>query len=353
MKSPDIEFERKDSDRLTITSRTRNRVSRGLESIKHEKIPYQIDRMLSHRINPCDTLVVSGFWRSGTTWLQQSLAEILKAKTVFEPFHFMVPAVKEIYAYNQLSTKDVLFLELYMPYYGDSILNGHPLHGFFDKALRADISGRVVRLLRNSVIESFRPRIVLKLVRGQLCLRAIQNTFSAPVIHIYRDPRAIVASIKGLWWDSMYEHLYLREQLIEPRDGRAEFFSNWYDDILEYDKRDTVTRIVAYWALTEKFVQHCYADQQAHISFVSYEELCRERNKSLLGVLKKLSVSHVPSGNFRALDADSWSTMAQRRGVSNDERITGWMKILSSSEIATVESIVQRFGFDDRLVNDR
>ena len=36
-------------------------------------------------------LIVSGFWRSGTTWLQECLAESLGAKTVFEPLSPMEP----------------------------------------------------------------------------------------------------------------------------------------------------------------------------------------------------------------------------------------------------------------------
>lgn len=335
-----------------ISLRRLNHMSYNLKSLKHKKISYPIDHALSSLIHPCDTLVVSGFWRSGTTWLQQSLAELIKAKTVYEPFHFMVPATKEIYSHNQLSTKDAPFLELYLPYCGNTTLNDYVLHSFFDKALRADIPGSVVRLVRNNVTESFCLRVILKLVRGHLCLRAAQNTFLMPAIHIYRDPRAIVASIKMTDWGWLFEHLSLQEQLLEPKDGRVDFFSNWYDEILQYDKKDKIVRITAYWALTEKFMQHCYADGQARFSFVSYEELALKKEKILLKILNQLRVNHVPDENLRVLDKDSNSTSDQRRGISVDERIFGWKKKLSSSEVDVIESIVYHFGFDDRLVND-
>ncbi len=36
-------------------------------------------------VDPSEAVVVTGFWRSGTTWLQQTLARLHNAKTVFEP----------------------------------------------------------------------------------------------------------------------------------------------------------------------------------------------------------------------------------------------------------------------------
>lgn len=336
-----------------ITPRSRGRVSRALKSLEIAMISSPIDRLLSFAINPGDTVVVCGFWRSGTTWLQQALAELLQAKAVFEPLHPQSPAVKEIYSYNQLSTKNASFLARYMPYCGDSTLNDPYLHRFFDKALRANLPGNVVRTCRNGVAESFRRRVVMKCVRVQLCLRAAQNTFLMPVIYLYRDPRAVIASIKREWWGKGDDKTpCLREQLIEPRDGRADFFGNWSDEILEFDHQDWVARYTAYWALTEKFVQHCYTDGQARIAFVSYEELCRKREHRLSEILKQLGVSHISSKGSCVLDVESRTTWGSRRGASVGEKIAGWRKELSTSEIATIESITQHFGFSDRLVND-
>lgn len=337
-----------------IPSSVQRRAFRALRRLRYATIPYYIDHLLAARIDPRDTLVVSGFWRSGTTWLQESLAQLLKAKTVFEPFHFTVPAARELFAHYHIATKDNPFLELYLPYCGDNTL-GDPLRSVFNRALRSDLLGRAVRHLRGGVAENFRRRVVLKFVRAPLCLRAAQNTFKMPVLHIYRDPRAIVASIKKTDWDWLFDHLWLQEQLLEPRDGRVDFFGNWRAEILEYDKRDPLARVTAYWALTEKFVQHCYTDmgQQARIAFVGYEELCQQRERILLDILMKLKVGPVLCEDFRILDVDSRTTSEPRRGASVEERVAGWKNILSNGEIAIIESIVQRFGFADRLVDER
>ena len=36
--------------------------------------------------NLSDTLLINGFWRSGTTWLQQTFVDAMDAKSLFEPF---------------------------------------------------------------------------------------------------------------------------------------------------------------------------------------------------------------------------------------------------------------------------
>lgn len=328
-----------------------SKMSGAMEGFKI-RLGHQVDRLISFRINPSDTLMVSGFPRSGTTWLQQSLAELLQAKTIFEPLDPAVPDMRAIYMSDRLSPEDVDFLRLYMPYCGASTLNGHPLETVFFNGLRGTIRGRWVRRYRrNGVAEAFRPRVVLKDVKAHLCLRAAQNTFSMPVIHIYRDPRAIAASIKMTKWSWIFDHLSLREQLLEPQDGRAAFFGHWHADICEYDKEDKLAKIIAYWALAEKFLEHCYADQRGRIVFLSYEELCQKREQILLEALNKLGVRHASRMNSRALDVNSSTTVKQRRGASVEERIAGWKEVLSVSEVSRIESIVQNFGFERRMWN--
>ncbi len=323
------------------------RAARFFRRLIHERVPYGIDHLMAPLLRPSDTLVLSGYWRSGTTWLHESLARLMAAKTVFEPFHFLVPDVHEIFSDQGLSGRPAPFLELYMPFSGEPLRP--PLHGVFKRALTADIPGRIVRLVRKGPAESLRRRVVVKFVRAHLCLRAAQKTFGMPVIHLYRDPRAVVGSIKRLNWSWLFEHLFLAEQLLEPADGRALYFDRWRAEILDYDRRDTISRIVAHWALTEMFLLDSYRTEPgARIAFLRYEDLCRAPER-IPEILNGLMVPHRSRNDFRALDADSFSTSSSRRGASMSDRIGSWKEDLTSSEIARIEAIAEQFGFADRL----
>jgi len=312
---------------------------------------YRIDGELSPRVDPRETLVVSGFWRSGTTWLEEALREILQAKTLFEPCDPLTEEMQEIHAYDHVAGKPFEFLRLYMPYCGADTLHGHPLHELFRRALVAESRGSWIRRFRKGIDESQRTRVVVKFVRAQLCLRAAQNTFAMPVLHVYRDPRAVIASIKKTKWHWLFDHLRLQEQLLDLPDGRAEYFKPWRDEIVEFDRYNPVTRIAAYWALTEKFVQDSYADYQGRFVCMSYEKLAQEREKVFAAILEKLNLRPWQE-NFRVSEKDSSTTSKKQLGASVKERVAGWEQYLSNKDIAVIESVVQHFGFEDRLVNE-
>ncbi len=315
-------------------------------------LAYFIDRLLASRFDPSDTLVISGFWRSGTTWLEESLREILYAKTLFEPIDALLPDTQALHAHDQVAGKTLEFLRLYMPYCRGPVLSdGHPLAEVFRKSLCATLRGSWARRFRQGLAESFRPRLVVKFVNAQLCLRAAQNTFAMPVLHVYRDPRAVIASIKKTRWHRLFNHLSLREQLLEVPDGRAEYFSQWRDEILEYDRYNPVTRTAAYWALTEKFLQDSYAEAQSRFACISYEKLAQQREKILAVILEKLNLSPWHK-SFSLTEKDSTTTSKKQRGASVKERVAGWRNYLSNSDIAVIEAITQHLGFEARLADD-
>lgn len=308
-----------------------------------------IDHAVASQIDPRETVVISGFWRSGTTWLQEYLAELLQAKTIFEPFHFLVPASKKLFKHYGIAKKPEAVRELFIPYAADRPFAPESLlYYYYDGALRADLSGRAVRVLRKDVSESYRPRVVVKFTRGQFSLHAAHHTFAMPVIHVYRDPRAVVASAKMTDWYCLFDHLDLPEQLLAMQDGRAEFFGCYADVIREFG-HDKVARIAAYWALTEKFIQEAFAKDRARFIAVSYEKLNREKESLMPALLAGLGIRAVQHDKLAGANKDSFSTSSQRQGVSTEERIRGWQKALSRAEIAVIETVAQRLNFGDRL----
>ena len=319
----------------------------AMEQSKESQLAAEIDHRLASQLQPRDTIVVSGFWRSGTTWLQEYLAEILGAKTIFEPFHFKVRAAQKLFKHYGVAKKSESFHELFIPYCAERTLDPSSLlYRYYDGTLRADLPGRAVRVLRQDASESERTRVVVKFTRGQFSLAAAHRTFAMPIIHLYRDPRAVVASAKMTDWYWLFDHLSLQEQLLEVNDGRADYFRRDAEALREYD-RDKIARIAAYWASTEKFLRDAFAEAQSRIVLVSYEKLCRQP-ESVLEILAQLNVPTERHGSSPAGRGDSFSTSPQRRGASAAERIGGWTNVLSSAEIAMIESIVEHFGLNTR-----
>ena len=311
------------------------------------ELAYWIDRSLAFRFDPSDTLLVSGFWRSGTTWLQEALRDVLFAKTLFEPLCPLTRETKVLHAQHGVDSKSHEFLRLYMPFCGTAKVEG-PLREAFLQMLQGTSWGSWVRRFRQGLSESLRPRLVVKVVTAPLCLRAAQNTFGMPVLHVYRDPRAVIASTKKTRWHWLFDHLSLREQLLDIPDGRVEYFGRWRDEILEYDRADPVTRTAVYWSLTEKYLQESYAGFQGRFVCTSYEHLAQGREPIFRETLAKLGLSPWHQ-HFRVPETDSTTTAVVQRGASVQERVEGWRTFLSPADIAAIESIVTRFGLADRL----
>ena len=316
---------------------------------------FQLDRLLSYRVNPANTVVISGFRRSGTTWLQQSLATILQAKTIFEPLNPLNPEVPKMYKTWPVTHKQAGFLELYMPYWAVSgETNSPPPHenfpGHIKKALTGNLCSRWARHVHqpNTLLKN---QIILKFTRGQLCIRGIHNHFGCPTIHLTRDPRAVLASLKMVGWDGIFDELCLQHQLLDQADGRATYFDQWRDLILDYDQRDKMSKIAAYWALSENFVRSSFADQPIRNCRISYEDLVRQPNL-VYKILDTIKVDYPHQGSLDFMRDDSRTTAEQRHGISVEERIFGWRKKLSATEIALINLAAADFDLNDTLVEE-
>ena len=329
-----------------------SRPTRSLEyrTRRHRRttFPYVLDRAVSPFVRIDESLLVSGFWRSGTTWLQQTLAEIMDAKTVFEPLMFVVPDMAAIYAAADVSGRDRWYKTLFFPFAGG--FQSAAVLRLYADAVRSRSRGRWVRRLRSGAAESFKRRVVLKVIRGHLSAAEAQRALGTPLIHIVRDPRAVIGSVKISGWDQIFDTLSLKEQLLEPEDGRADFFGQWRTEIERYDRADKLIRLAAYWALTEAYAHACRANGEQLMVFASYEELLEGKQKAVCDVLDRLGVPYARGLRSSVIHADSRSTTEARRGASDRERIAGWKRVLSEREASTIEAIAREFGLSHTLV---
>lgn len=322
-----------------------------------------VDNLLGSLIKPSNCVVVTGFWRSGTTWLLQSMAESLNAKSVFEPFHPSIKLYRDATGRNFDDiplTSD--FLHLYMPYVSlyDRGENSQ-LRNYVRQSFLSCVPGNWIRrsraneysgggVLRDNKISrvlhrlshAFRTKVVVKFVRGHLMVPALLDWFDPLIIHVWRDPRAILPSFERSfsdWW----HHLSLEKHLLGVHDGRKDYFAAYADKIVEYDTKDRVARLAAYWSLTEKFIRD--VESKSRLVRVSYEKVCTDGPSYIERKIREETGIHYPLD----MAGNSATTFGKRRDANLNKRLYGWKKELGEKKIAKIERTVEAFGMSNLL----
>ncbi|PNS07323.1 sulfotransferase domain-containing protein [Solilutibacter silvestris] len=293
-----------------------------------------IDSALAHHIDPKDCLLITGFWRSGTTWLQQFSARALNAKTVFEPIS---PDQTDAHG---TGLKDVSLF--HMPFASANFSNNHRLGTYLSKAVRSSVADRWTRHLRKNITESFQQRTVLKDVRASLCAHAIVDIMDIRAIHLRRDPRSVLASILRGHWGKWLEPLSLKAQLLEIDDGRSEYFERWRSEIEFYDKKCLLKRVTAYWAMTELFLEYSFSTKRNKIVLERYESLVRNPTSGIPAILRRLGYPVLDDASGLSY-LTSATAVPGRWNASLDDLTNGWRRELSVAQSSDIESVIRSF----------
>ncbi|MEQ8469304.1 sulfotransferase [Coleofasciculus sp. E1-EBD-02] len=322
-------------------------IKRKTESLTREaqsRIVYPIDWFTASKIDISKCLLINGFWRSGTTWLQEILSAATNSKTVFEPFAaragYLYKAIPEIHPPQRERT----FLDLLMPYQEHNFREGSHLKHIVRKALLGLLPHRHTRRTIRPISYYSRDRVVVKFVRASLCLKAIYNDFPCPIIHLYRDPRAVISSIKRKpgWGDGAFDKLSIAKQLLEINDGREKYFSKWKNEILELDKQNLTVRLAVYWTLTEKYMLDSFHNQHNRFYVVNYEDMICEGSDYLKKILEQMKIPF----NDLALE-EKWkipsSTAYKRQNLKDIDRLYSWKSAINQLEQDAIMDIMKIF----------
>ena len=332
-------------EKYILTRKSRNFVSSTLYS--------NLDRFYHYFSQNSSSLnrviLIAGFWRSGTTWLQESVSQMLSANTVFEPFD---PKVKD-YVSTVVPTflpNDQSINAYHMPFCSTNLRQANPiLYQYLENCFTAKVAGHWIRTLRTSPLDSFRPFMTVKLVRAQLCLWSIYQEFSCPIIYITRDPRAVISSYQRKNWSSFFDSPFLEDTLLKPQDGRYHFFEKRKEEILRADRSTTLIRTVTFWALLERYVQDYFSLESDNICFLNYEKLVEGQYDDLINFLRKNDFNCSISDSSNPFLPDSKTTITSRKGLNSKDRIFSWKKDLQEDEIKQIESIVSYYDLEHYL----
>jgi hypothetical protein len=225
-----------------------------------------LDRIAADSGHSKQILLISGFWRSGTTWLQEYLAKALQAKTVFEPLSPSIAFRNEMLIQQGIAQYDVRQALVPGPQ-----TNNDSFWRYLDNVMTGREGDDFSLSCRSTLSESSLRRIVTKDVRLQFNLHEFHNRYSVPIIHIRRHPCAVINSLSSCRWDWSFDNI----SIVDLFDGLEQVLLNPIglsrDCVRDFDT-DADSRIAAYWAITERSVE-CSALNQPWFSLISYEDM--------------------------------------------------------------------------------
>ena len=316
-----------------------------------------LDRLVATQLDPNSAVLVTGFWRSGTTWVQQILAGGLNAKSVFEPLHHHLNEYKAalVEECNPPSMSNG-YLEMFMPFarclLPDSSLMRHylrhaltgatPSHWvrkvrFRRRGIENQVSQSRFRNALHRLKDACRKRVVVKSVRAHLLIPAIQKTFNPHIVHLRRDPRSVIASLYRIGWTEKWAgKLSLVDQLLRPTDSRTSFFKSWEPEIRAYEQKSLTHRLAAYWSLCERFVESL--PDHPRRTVVPYRKICMEGSELLE---RRLQMPPFTGNMSEYIGAPS--ATSERRKHTQEERLRRW-KEMSPEKIEAVEVTCKVFG---------
>ncbi len=234
-------------------------------------------------------IVISGFGRSGTTWLSDILSKVIGGLILFEPFH---PAVyhrshRLCYAQDDQVVDDMLS-------HLDNCLHDTPenfwlLRNHLKEPIDKTSTSFVKYIWENSRILGF------KTIRSNHLLHHFHLRLNAKIIFIHRHPFAVLSSIrsrKNFWkeygWVWHLDHFYIRTLTKRHfRKEDIEFILNLKNKIKSKDEH-----IILMWAISLILTFRQARLSQGYV--VSYESLYRDPYTNIRDLLRFLEFEDLP-----------------------------------------------------------
>lgn len=293
------------------------------------------------------TVVIAGSGRSGTTWVQDTLAEANGLRTLFEPLNPAGVPVARKFAYRYLGADvDDCELELFL---GDVFSGAHrslwanyrirPSRLNLFKVGVSPAIHNVHKLARHYYKYRLRRQsgVIVKFIRANLMLPWIVRQFHVPLLFVTRHPCAVIASrlrLGGSVWVSQQEL---------DRYRSAQDVVQLVLDEFDVDIKapfSNVSALACVWCI-ENLLPIKWAAGSGFM-VTAYEKLLAESDREWERVIHGLGLSHLPGSAL--LKAPSQQVSPEMRGNAFSASYLGkWRETLSVDQISEISSTLDRF----------
>ena len=284
-----------------------------------------------------EAIIVSGHFRSGTTWLAELIAKSINAGIIFEPFHIDHVSAAKLAGFTYHNFRQPADHWPDGRNFVESVLRGKHLNRWSVAHIPLNQTWRVKRLL-------------IKLVAANQMLVWLIRNFDVPTpVLLIRHPCAVLASWLSRGWR-------LNDWIVRD-PALLESFPE-LDEILN-GLRHKEEYFAARWCL-DYYVPISYQRNREFLT-VSFEKLVVEGAPYLAEVLSTWG-SNLPGRVVDEIRRPSERASGSLK-VNYETVLSGWKSTLSSIQIDRVLRVVRDFGLDfytadiepdyERLFGDR
>jgi hypothetical protein len=304
--------------------------------------------------------LIAGSGRSGTTWVQDTLAYANNLRPVFEPLHPLASEIGTRYAYRALSADDdhpelrQFLIEvcagrrrmLWTKYrrHRRSLLP--PL----DELRTMDAAVLLYRQWRKFLgqwpglaIAGRRPDPLVKCIRANLMLGWLSRRCDCRTVLVVRHPGAVIESeLRNAWDPEIALHRFRGDSRLHELTG------NRYRALLER-RLTPIEALAARWVIENQWViEQAPANG---VTVVFYERLMSSPNLEWSRLCRALDLPEVPSESVRARPSQQSSAnrFAVTDGASNEPR---WLSVLTSEQVELIQGLLDQVHFDLYTLSD-
>lgn len=301
-------------------------------------------------------ILIAGSGRSGTTWVQDCIAESNDLRTIFEPLHPVgVPRADKFSFMYRESVADDPELKMFM----DQVLSGDYRSMWMNYRIRPDRFNIFRTGIPNAVfnarkfVENYKKYhgkrkhgIVVKFIRANLMLPWIVEQYDVKALLVTRHPCAVIASrlkLGGIDWTSQLGlDRYRADQEVTQL-----ILEQFNIDINE--PFSLVGALACVWCIENLLPIKWAAD--AGYMVAAYEKLLLEPGREWDRVIHGLDLSHVPDD--AAFQSPSQQVSPEMRGKAfSGSHLGKWRETLSAEQTSDISSILDRFSCSVYTVDD-
>ncbi len=296
---------------------------------------------------PSKTIIIAGSGRSGTTWVQDSIAEANDLRTLFEPLHPIgVPAGRKFACKYYAADSDDRELKLFM----DQVMSGRYRSLWMNYRIRPDrfnffregVPGALYNVRKLLLhFEKYRvnkhSRLVVKFIRANLMLPWLVRQYSVDVLFVVRHPCAVIASrlrLGGGDWASQLGLDRYRGDPVVVRLIQNEF---------GVDVRKAFSPVAALtcvWCI-ENLLPIQWSKEVGYM-VTAYEKLLAEPESEWKKVIGGLDLSCIPDDSVREAPSQQVS-VEMRDKVFSKSHLGKWRQILTADQMQEISSVLNEF----------